>query len=267
MSGAKSELVSWRPRARPCLRALRAAVMSLRLTVVPPSSGQIARHKKPGAGEDADLGHVPRVVADDHGVADVGGENRVQVEQALEVAPVRVDIAGPGHGEQQQVELLEGAGHPRQPGVRIISASRHMGQYSCSGAGQMVTVPQPWIWNRFPLDLRLDPGTTRRRFRKSCRNMSSTMTVRSCDLRMERGAGNSGTGEQRQAVQFAEHPRKRLRVIGLPYSSPSRALARSLSSRTSSRLRFATAQRAIERAESRLRSASIIGQSRLGPAM
>ena len=56
-------------------------------------------------------------------------------------------------------------------------------------------------------------------------------------------------------------------VLGLSYTSPSRSLAGSLSSRMYSRLRFAMAQRAIESAESRLRSASIIAQSRLGPAM
>ena len=69
--------------------------------------------QEPGAGEDADLGHVPRVVADDHAVADVGGQDRVQVAQPLEVDPVRVDLARLGHGEQQQVELFERVGHPR----------------------------------------------------------------------------------------------------------------------------------------------------------
>jgi hypothetical protein len=63
--------------------------------------------QEPGTGKDADLGHVPRVVADDHGVADVGGQHRVQVAQPLKVDAVRVDLARLGHGEQQQVQLLE----------------------------------------------------------------------------------------------------------------------------------------------------------------
>jgi hypothetical protein len=59
--------------------------------------------QEPGAGEDADFGHVPGVVADGRAVADVGGEDRGEVAQSLEVDAVGVDLAGPGHGEQQQV--------------------------------------------------------------------------------------------------------------------------------------------------------------------
>jgi hypothetical protein len=41
-------------------------VISLRLTVVAARSGQIARVRNPAMVEDADLGEIAGVVADDH---------------------------------------------------------------------------------------------------------------------------------------------------------------------------------------------------------
>ena len=64
--------------------------------------------------EDADLGKVTRIVADGHRLADVGGQDRVEVAQSLEVDAVRVDLAGFRDGEQQQVELSRGLGQAGQ---------------------------------------------------------------------------------------------------------------------------------------------------------
>ena len=96
--------------------------------------------QEPGTGEDADLGHVPRVVADDHGVADVGGQHRVQVAQPLEVDPVRVDLARLGHGEQQQVELFEGVGHPRDERAGLPALLRR--DPGLAVRGEVVDVPR-----------------------------------------------------------------------------------------------------------------------------
>ncbi len=52
-------------------------------------------------------GRVARVVANRHLFAHIGGEGEVQIAEALEVDAVLADLAGFGHGEQQQVELLQ----------------------------------------------------------------------------------------------------------------------------------------------------------------
>ena len=65
--------------------------------------------------EDPDLGQIAGVIADGHRLADVGGQHRVQVAQALEVDAVALDGAGLGDHHQQQVQVLQRGGHPRQP--------------------------------------------------------------------------------------------------------------------------------------------------------
>ena len=80
--------------------------------------GQLGRHRHAqelAAVEHPDLGQVPRVVADGDLFPDVGGQRQRQVAQAVAVDPVAVHLAGGGHGQQQQVQLLQGFGHPGQP--------------------------------------------------------------------------------------------------------------------------------------------------------
>ena len=67
--------------------------------------------------EDADLGDVPRVVADNDGFADIGGQQRRDVSESLEVHAVAVDDPGFGHGQQQQVQFVHGCRKPGQPAV------------------------------------------------------------------------------------------------------------------------------------------------------
>ena len=80
--------------------------------------GRQVRADRPGEEavtvEDADIGKVTGIVADGHRLADVGGQDRVEVAQSLEVDAVRVDLAGFRDGEQQQVELFRGLGQAGQ---------------------------------------------------------------------------------------------------------------------------------------------------------
>jgi len=69
--------------------------------------------------EDADLRQVTWVVADDHLFADVGGEGQVEVAEPLEVDAILVHPTSPGHGEEQQIELLQGVGQPGQEPARL----------------------------------------------------------------------------------------------------------------------------------------------------
>jgi hypothetical protein len=55
--------------------------------------------EEPAVVEDADLGEVAGVVADDHCLADVGGQDRAGVAQSLEPDAVRADLTRPGDGE------------------------------------------------------------------------------------------------------------------------------------------------------------------------
>ena len=64
--------------------------------------------------EDPDLGHVARVVADDDLLADVVGQDRVEVSQPLKPDSVGMDLAGLGDGQQQQVQALQRVGQVRQ---------------------------------------------------------------------------------------------------------------------------------------------------------
>jgi hypothetical protein len=65
--------------------------------------------------KDADLGHVPRVVADRGPLADIVGECRGLVAEGLEADPVAVNDTAPGDHHQQQIELLERLERARQP--------------------------------------------------------------------------------------------------------------------------------------------------------
>lgn len=86
---------------------------------------------EPVAVEDPDLAEVPGVVADGHGLADVGRQGGGEVAESLEVDAVAVHDPRPRDLDEQQVEPLErvgGAGQPavgdpgglrRQPGLRV----------------------------------------------------------------------------------------------------------------------------------------------------
>ncbi len=67
--------------------------------------------------EDADLGDVPRVVADNDGFADVGGQQGRNVSESLEVHAVAVDDPRFGNGQQEQVEFVHGCREPGQPAI------------------------------------------------------------------------------------------------------------------------------------------------------
>ena len=67
---------------------------------------------------DAHLAGVAGVVADGHGLRDIGGQHRGDVAGALEADAVALDDAGGRGGEQQQVEVLapgRGPGNPPGP--------------------------------------------------------------------------------------------------------------------------------------------------------
>src|SRR5262249_40619448 len=63
--------------------------------------------------EDADLGQIAWVIADDHLLADVSCQCQVEIPEALKMHAVALDSSRARHGEQQQVQLLERVGKPR----------------------------------------------------------------------------------------------------------------------------------------------------------
>ena len=72
--------------------------------------------------EHPHLGQVARVVAQGDGLADVAGERRAGVAQALEADAVAPDHARLGVHDQQQIQILQALGQTRQkaaapPGV------------------------------------------------------------------------------------------------------------------------------------------------------
>ncbi|ELU60764.1 hypothetical protein PCS70012_02353, partial [Streptococcus pneumoniae PCS70012] len=64
---------------------------------------------------DAHLAGVAGVVADGHGLTDVGGQHRADVAGALKADAVALDDAGGRSGEQQQVEILAPGRGARDP--------------------------------------------------------------------------------------------------------------------------------------------------------
>ncbi len=91
-------------------------------------AGVLLAHRaaqEPVAVEHSDLGQVARIVADGDGLADVAGERRAGVAQALEVDAVAPNDTQPGVHDQQQIELLQALGQPRQKTVLAPSVERH----------------------------------------------------------------------------------------------------------------------------------------------
>jgi hypothetical protein len=64
--------------------------------------------------KDADFGHIPWVIANDHGFAHIGRQREIKVAQALEMNPIRAYLATFGDGQQQQIELFKTLGEARQ---------------------------------------------------------------------------------------------------------------------------------------------------------
>ena len=74
--------------------------------------------------KDADFGHIPWVIANDHGFAHVGRQGEIEVSQALETNAIWAHFAAFGHGQQQQIELFEALGEPRQKAAAFPSRLR-----------------------------------------------------------------------------------------------------------------------------------------------
>ena len=67
--------------------------------------------------KQADFRHVPRVLSQQHGFSDIRGKQRINVPHALKPNAVGPYDACPGHGEQQQIELLQRVWHSWQKAV------------------------------------------------------------------------------------------------------------------------------------------------------
>ena len=67
--------------------------------------------EKLAAMEEPDLGHVARIVAQHHTLADIRREGGVDVAHALKTHTIRMDFAGFGDRQKQQIELLQGFCH------------------------------------------------------------------------------------------------------------------------------------------------------------
>src|SRR5262245_38069588 len=63
---------------------------------------------------DANLGHIARVIADRHILADIGRQVQIDVAQPLKANAILLDAAGAGDSQQQQVQLRERLGQARQ---------------------------------------------------------------------------------------------------------------------------------------------------------
>ena len=86
--------------------------------------------------EHPDLGQVARVVADGDGLADIRGQHRINVAQALEVDAVAPHAARLGEHDQQQVEVLQALGAARQEAVAPPSVERCLANLAMgSGSG------------------------------------------------------------------------------------------------------------------------------------
>ena len=64
--------------------------------------------------EHPDFGQVARIVADGDGLADIGGQDRIDVAQSLEMNAVAPHAARLGEHDEQQVEVLQAFGDARQ---------------------------------------------------------------------------------------------------------------------------------------------------------
>src|SRR5437899_7511249 len=96
-------------RACPCRLGGR-----VRTIADPASSGQIARHRNSLSWKTRISPRFPGVVADDDRLADKPGQRDVHVAQALEADAVAMHDPGLGHGEEQEVQILQALGHLRE---------------------------------------------------------------------------------------------------------------------------------------------------------
>src|SRR5205823_3828672 len=63
--------------------------------------------------EEPDFAEIARVVAQHDTLADIGGEDRIDIAHALEVHAIRLDFPRFGDRQEEQVELLQGFRHAR----------------------------------------------------------------------------------------------------------------------------------------------------------
>src|SRR5256885_716376 len=68
--------------------------------------------------KDADFRHVSWVIANDDRLTHVCRQREIEVPQALEMNAIRAYFATLGHGQQQQIELVEAL---RQSGEKITA--------------------------------------------------------------------------------------------------------------------------------------------------
>ena len=57
--------------------------------------------------QDADFRHVSWIIANDDRLPHIGRQREIEVPQALEMNAIRAYFATLGHGQQQQIELVE----------------------------------------------------------------------------------------------------------------------------------------------------------------
>src|SRR5262249_41269215 len=105
-----------------CLFELMAAVVP-RLSDIAQRDGLAGEFRTDRAAEkfasveQADLRDGARVGAEDNRLPDVSGKQWIDVAHALKADTVGSHDTGPGHREQQEIELFEGFWHARQKSV------------------------------------------------------------------------------------------------------------------------------------------------------
>ena len=113
--------------------------------------------------KDPDLAHIARIEADGDGLADIGGERRVQELQPLEVEDVAMHDAGLGDYDERRIQRLQAIGHSREPPVAPPSVDRrranramHAGvvgrHHECADGRVQFGERQPWRRRELAID-------------------------------------------------------------------------------------------------------------------